>query len=38
VVREDLYNKILREVYLGISQLEEALPLKGIEPLDVIKT
>jgi AcrR family transcriptional regulator len=36
--KEDLYIEVLREAYLGIRQMEEALPLEDLEPLDAIKT
>lgn len=36
--KEDLYIEVLREAYLGIRKMEEALPLEDLEPLDAIKT
>ncbi len=36
--KEDLYIEVLREAYLGIRKMEEALPLEELEPLDAIRT
>lgn len=36
--KEDLYLEVLRDAYLGIRKMEEALPLEELEPLEAIRT
>lgn len=36
--KEDLYIEVLKEAYLGIRKMEEALPLEDLEPLEAIRT
>src|SRR6056297_89307 len=36
--KEALYIAVLEQAYLGIREMEEALPLEDLEPLEAIRT